>query len=220
VRRIRILIYAKQTSTRQKVRSLLEIEADFEVIGEAGDGPETLELINTRSPDILIFSLTCLGDLDILRAEHLHLKVNNIVVYSDADADYSNEMLRCGAKAYLSSECAPTELVTAVRKVMSGNLYLSSPLFERAIQNYIKKDESPSNSPSELLTRREFEVFNLVAKGSTSAQIAAFLSISRRTVEIHRANMLRKLNLASQYKQIRNYAKGLGVISSDTEDIA
>jgi len=191
---------------------LLKMESDFEVIGEANDGPEMSELTETRSFDVLIFSLTNIDDLAILQSENfrrIHLK--SVVIYYDGNANYVDEMLRSGAKAYISSEYAPTELATAVRQVISGKVYLSSPLFERAVENYIKKEPGIFNSPIELLTKREFEIFNLVAKGLTSVRIGKLLAISRRTVEIHRANMLRKLNLASQYKQIKKYAIELGI---------
>ena len=214
--KIKIIIFAKQESNRRKLCLLLKSQTDFEVIGEAGSGPEIFGLINTWPMDILVFGLTSIDELDILRTENqFRPGIKSVVVYYNENATYINDMLRSGAKAYISSECVSTELANAIREVMNGKVFLSSPLFEHAIENYIKKEPNISNTPYGMLTKRESEVFNMVVKGLTSAQIGQSLSISKRTVEIHRANILRKLNLDSQYKQIKKYAIELGILKSE-----
>jgi DNA-binding NarL/FixJ family response regulator len=129
-------------------------------------------------------------------------------------------MLSSGAKAYVSSANVDTELIVAIHEAMAGKMHLSYPLFEDAIENYIKLEPAAVSAPYGSLTKRESEVFNLVVKGLTSAQIGIQLSISRRTVEIHRANILRKLNLASQYKQIKSYAVELGILKPENGNFA
>ena len=218
--KIRIVIFAKQTSIRHKIRTLLKAEPDFEIIGEAGNSIEIYNYAVTRSFDILVFSLSTIEELDVLRAgNRYHSGLKTVVIYDDSILANKSEMLRSGAKGYVSIESIPTELVVAVREAMSGKVHLSYPLYERAIENYIKKEPAAANTPYELLTKRESEVFNMVVKGLTSAQIGVALSISRRTVEIHRANILRKLNLASQYKQIKNYAIELGILKLENENV-
>jgi DNA-binding NarL/FixJ family response regulator len=213
--KIKIVIFAKQQSNRQKLHMLLKIEPDFEIIGEAGTNIEIYNYVTVRSLDILVFDLSAVEELDMLRAEnHIRQGIKTVVVYEDKNISYTNDMLRSGAKAYVSSESASTELAAAIREVMAGKVHLSYPLFEHAIENYIKKAPNTANALYELLKKRESEVFNMVVKGLTSAQIGVSLAISRRTVEIHRANILRKLNLASQYKQIKNYAVELGILKS------
>ena len=217
----RILIFAKQSSDRQKLNMLLRVEPDFEIIGEASSGTEIFNHVAARALDILVFDLSAVDELEILRSENQYRPGTKIVVvYDDKNVSYTNEMLRSGAKAYVSSDSVSTELVKAIREVMAGKVHLSYPLFEHAIENYIKKAPNNANAPYELLTKRESEVFNMVVKGLTSAQIGVALSISRRTVEIHRANILRKLNLASQYKQIKNYAIELGILKSENENVS
>jgi two-component system, NarL family, response regulator NreC len=218
--KIRIVIFAKQTSIRHKLHSLLKAEPDFEIIGEAANGIEIYNYAVPRSFDILVFNLSGIEELDVLRTENRYRPgVKTVVIYDDNILAYKNEMLRSGAKAYVSNESVSTELVVAIREVISGKVHLSYQLYEHAIENYIKKEPAPANTPYGLLTKRESEVFNMVVKGLTSAQIGVALSISRRTVEIHRANILRKLNLASQYKQIKNYAIELGILKLENEHV-
>jgi DNA-binding NarL/FixJ family response regulator len=218
--KIKIVIFAKQTSVRHKLQTLLKMEPDFEIIGEACTGIEIYNYVVTRSFDILVFNLTAVEELDMLRTENRYRPgVKTVVIYNDNNLAYTNEMLRSGAKAYVSDASVNTELVIAIREAMSGKVHLSYPLYEHAIENYIKKEPTAANTPYGLLTKRETEVFNMVVKGLTSAQIGVSLSISRRTVEIHRANILRKLNLASQYKQIKNYAIELGILKPENENV-
>ena len=218
--KIRIVIFAKQAPNRHKLNMLLKVEPDFEIIGEAGTGIEIYNYVATRSLDVLVFDLSAVEDLEILRiANQYHAGAKTVVVYDDKSISNTTEMLRSGAKAYIASEGVSTELAAAIREVIAGKVHLSYPLFEHAIENYIKKPPTSTNAPYEQLTKRESEVFNMVVKGLTSAQIGVALSISRRTVEIHRANILRKLNLASQYKQIKNYAIELGILKSENETV-
>jgi DNA-binding NarL/FixJ family response regulator len=217
--KIKIVIFAKQESNRHKLHMLLKIEPDFEIIGEASTEIEIYNYVTVRSLDILVFDLSAVEELDILRTEnHYRQGIKTVVVYEHTNISNTTDMLRSGAKAYVSSENVSTELVVAIRDANNGKVFLSYPLFEHAIENYIKKAPNTANAPYELLTKRESEVFNMVIKGLTSAQIGVALAISRRTVEIHRANILRKLNLASQYKQIKKYAVELGILKPQNEN--
>jgi DNA-binding NarL/FixJ family response regulator len=219
--KIRIIIFAKQDSTRNKLRMLLKEEPDFEIIGEVRAGIEMHNYVVTRLFDILIFNLTAVEELDILRTENRYGPgIKTVIIYDDNNLTCNNEMLRSGAKAYVSNESVTAELAVAVREAMIGKVHLSYPLYEHAIETYIKQEPSPTNASFGLLTKRESEVFNMVVKGLTSTKIGAALCISRRTVEIHRANILRKLNIKSQYEQIKNYAIGLGIFEPENRNFA
>ncbi|NIO68877.1 MAG: DNA-binding response regulator, partial [Anaerolineae bacterium] len=124
---------------------------------------------------------------------------------------YVLEALRAGAAAYVLKESTSAELVRAVREAVAGRRYLSPPLCEHAIEAYIQKAESAALDPYETLTAREREVLHLVAEGHTNAEIAERLFISRRTVETHRANLMRKLGLRTQTDLI-SYALRRGIL--------
>jgi DNA-binding NarL/FixJ family response regulator len=121
-----------------------------------------------------------------------------IVLSMYANEAYVLEALRNGASGYVLKDSGITDLVQAVREVMAGRRYLSAPLSERAIAAYVEQSQTRSRSPYERLTSREREVLHLAAAGHTSAQIAKRLYLSPRTVETHRANLMRKLGLRSQ----------------------
>jgi DNA-binding NarL/FixJ family response regulator len=124
---------------------------------------------------------------------------------------YVLEALRNGAAAYVLKESSAADLVQAVREVVAGRRYLSPPLSERAIEAYIQRAKETTLDPYETLTNREREVLHLAAEGHTNVEIGTRLSISPRTVETHRANMMRKLGLHTQTDLIR-YALRRGIL--------
>ncbi len=186
---------------RQGLRSLLEAEPDFSVVGEAGDGLEATQLVERLQPDVLVLDLMMpsLNGLEVTRQVSQRSPQTHVVILSmHPNEAYVLEALRAGAAAYVLKESTSAELVRAVREAVAGRRYLSPPLSERAIEAYMQKAESAALDPYETLTAREREVLHLVAEGHTNAEIADRLFISRRTVETHRANMMRKLGLRTQ----------------------
>jgi len=199
---------------RQGLRALLEAEADFRLIGEAGDGLETVQLVERLKPHVLIVDLMMpsLNGLEITRQVSQRSPQTRIVILSmHANEAYVLEALRNGAVGYVLKDSSIAELVQAVREVVSGRRYLSPPLSERAIEAYLRKAEPATLDPYETLTLREREVLHLAAEGHTNAEIAEHLSISPRTAETHRANMMRKLDLRTQTDLIR-YALRRGIL--------
>lgn len=212
---ITILLADDHQIVRQGLKSLLEGESDFKVIGEASKGLESLQLTERLKPDVLVLDLM-LGDisgLEVTRQVSERSPKTAVVILSMySNEGYVLEALRAGAKAYVLKESTATELVRAIREAIAGRRYLGSPLSERAIDTYLQKSEPPAPDPYDMLTPREREVLTLAAQGLTNAEIAAKLFISRRTVEIHRANMLRKLGLRNQYTQLVRYAIKRGIL--------
>lgn len=203
---------------RQGLRALLEAEPDFSVVGEAADGLEVVRLVEKLKPDVLVTDLM-MGGMNGLEAARQVSKVSphtNVVMLSmHGNESYVIEALRAGAKAYVLKESSSEDLVHAVREAAAGHHYLGSSLSERAIETYMSKSASATQDPYESLTTREREVLHLVAQGRTSIEIAEKIFISRRTVEIHRANMMRKLGLHTKTDLIR-YALRRGILPSDT----
>jgi len=216
---ITIVLADDHQIVRKGLRALLEIEPDFRLIGEAGDGLETLGLVERLKPDVLIADLSMpgLNGLEVIRQVRQQWPQTRVIVLSMyADDAYVAEALRNGALGYVLKGCSAANLVKAVREVAAGRRYLSPPLSERGIEVYLQMAEAAALDPYETLTTREREVLHLAVEGYSSAEIAARLSISPRTVEAHRANMMRKLGLHTQTDLIR-YALKRKIILLDNE---
>jgi two-component system response regulator NreC len=199
---------------RQGLRSLLEGEPDFSVVGETGDGLEAAQLVERLQPDVLVLDLMMpsLNGLEVTRQVSQRSPQTHVVILSmHANEAHVLEALRAGAAAYVLKESTSAELVRAVHEAIAGRRYLSPPLSERAIKVYMQKAEPAAPDPYETLTAREREVLHLVAEGHTNAEIADRLFISRRTVETHRANLMRKLSLRTQTDLI-SYALRRGIL--------
>jgi len=202
---------------RQGLRALLEIEADFKIIGESGDGLETIQLVEQLHPDVLVLDLMMEGinGLEVARQLSKRAAKTGIVILSMHNNEaYVIEALKAGAKAYVLKEATSAELVRAVREAAIGRRYLSAPLSEQAIEAYTQKANGCNQEREAMLTTREREVLHLAAQGLTNAEIGARLYISRRTVEVHRTNMMQKLGLRTQTDLIR-YALQRGILMDE-----
>ncbi|MFN2270072.1 MAG: response regulator [Anaerolineae bacterium] len=209
-----ILLADDHRIVRQGLRALLEAEPDFSLVGETGDGLEAIQLAERLQPDVIVLDLMMPGinGLEATRQISDNCPQTRVVILSmHADEAYVLEALRNGASGYVLKDSSADDLVRAVREVEAGRRYLSPPLSERAIEAYTRKAQETSLDSYEELTNREREVLHLAAEGHSSTEIAERLSISSRTVETHRANMMRKLDLHSQTDLIR-YALKRGII--------
>jgi DNA-binding NarL/FixJ family response regulator len=210
-----ILLADDHHVVRLGLRALLDAEPDFDVIGEATDGLETSRMVETLKPEVLIVDLMMpgLNGLEVTRQVSQRTRQTRIIILSmHANEAYVLEALRNGASAYVLKDSRADDLVYAVREVMEGRRYLSPPLSERAINSYIRQANESTLDPYETLTNREREVLNLAAQGCNATEIAQKLSISGRTAETHRANLMRKLDLHTQTDLIR-YALRRGIIA-------
>jgi len=197
------------------MQTLLEAEPDFSVIGEAGDGLESVRFVEKLQPDVLILDLMMpgLSGLEALRIIRQRSPRTRVVVLSMHDNNaFVAEALKNGATGYVLKGSDEENLVRAVREAAAGRRFLSPPVTERAIDAYIEQARAAQLDPHETLTAREREVLQLAAEGKTGAEIAARLHISQRTVENHRASLMRKLGLKNQSELVR-YAVRRGLIS-------
>jgi two-component system, NarL family, response regulator NreC len=199
---------------RQGLRALLAAEPGLELVGEAGDGPEAVRLAERLHPDVLVLDLMLpgLGGLDVARElAHRSPRTRVVVLSMHADLGYVWEAVRAGALGYVVKEAGAAELVRAVRTVAAGQRYLGAPLSEEALAAYAARaGEGGGDDPYAGLTFREREVLQLTVEGLSGAEVAARLFISPRTVESHRASLMRKLGVRNQKELIR-YAVGRGV---------
>jgi two-component system response regulator NreC len=200
---------------RQGLRTLLESEPDFRVIGEAGDGLEAVQLVERLQPDVLVLDLMMpsLNGLEVTRQVGQRSPQTRVVILSMHSSEaYVMEALRHGAAGYVIKASSAADLIKAVREVTAGRHYLSPPLSEHAIEAYIQRAKEATLDKYETLTTREREVLHLAAEGHSNREIAERLSISPYTAMTHRANLMRKLDLHSQTDLVR-YALQRGIIS-------
>ena len=200
---------------RQGLRSLLDAEADMKVVGAASTGLEAVELIDQLRPDILVTDMMMpeLNGIEVARQALQRSPATRVIVLSmHANEGYVTQALRNGALGYVLKDSSLEELVEAVRTVLQGRRFLSASISERMIEIYIQNEKAASvDDPYETLTNREREVLQMVAEGHSSTEIADRLTISARTVETHRSNLMRKLNLSNQTELIR-YAIRKGIL--------
>jgi DNA-binding NarL/FixJ family response regulator len=210
----RIVLADDHPVVRHGVRSLLQAEPEFTVVGEASNGLETVQLVEKLQPEVLVVDLMIpgLNGLEVTRQVKQRLPQTRVVVLSmHANEPYVLEALKNGASGYVLKDSSGTDLVLAVKQVLGGQRYLSPPLSERAVEAYLQRSQDTAFDPYDALTEREREVLHLAAEGLSNPDIAARLSISPRTVETHRANLMRKLGLKTQTDLIR-YALKRGIL--------
>lgn len=199
---------------RQGLRSLLETESDFKVVGEAADGFEALDLATREKPDVMIIDVMMPGmnGLEVVRQVTRRKLPTRVIMLSMYSSEaYVLEALRDGASAYVLKGARAEELIKAVREVFADRHYLSSPLSKFALNAYVVNARTLPPERHELLTTRERQVLQLAAEGATSVAIGKRLGISSRTVETHRAHMMQKLGLRTQTDLIR-YAVRQGLL--------
>lgn len=215
---IKIILADDHQVVRKGLKALLSSDPDFEITGEAGDGLETVKMAEELQPDVLVLDLMMPGinGLEVTRQMNKkNPRIGIVILSMHSNEAYVLEALRSGAKAYILKESPPEELVRAIKEVSAGRRYLSAPLTERAIEAYTQKTETKPMDPFNQLTTRELEILQLAAQGNTNSEIAARLFISPRTVETHRTNLMRKLNLLN-HSQLIQFAIQHGIIPGKT----
>jgi two-component system response regulator NreC len=210
---IRILVADDHRLIRRGLRDLVEEEPNMEIVGEASDTDETIRLARELRPDIVLLdiSMPSIGGIETtrrLRAMAAELRVLILTVHEDESL--LREALHAGAMGYIVKRAADSELIDALRAVARGHHYVH-PSVTRALLEGLAAQRTADPEPVEPLTPRELDVLRLLAQGYTNRQIATQLSISVRTVEGHRANLMSKLGLESRLDLV-NYARRQGLI--------
>lgn len=212
---IRIVLADDHKLVRQGVRSLLEAQPGFEVIGEASDGQEAYKLIESLSPDIAFLDVMMPNLNGIETAKLVHqrtLKTRIIFLSMHANATYAVRALQSGALGYVLKDSDFTEVLNAVEHVLEGRRYLSTAIADEVLEMLLSAEAGKDES-LDLLSPREREILQLVAEGNSNATIAEKLSLSVRTVESHRLNLTKKLRITSHADLVK-FAINQGLITS------
>jgi DNA-binding NarL/FixJ family response regulator len=195
---IRVLIAEDHHLVRQGIRALLEKADDLEVVGEAQDGQEAVELAERLTPDVVVMDLSMprlngSQATERIRSQRLPTQVVILSMYSDETL--VRQALRAGAKGYLLKHSVAEELLLAVRAACRGEVYLSSSVSGAIVANALQSSEVVEEDPFDRLSAREQQVLKLVAEGRTNNSIAQIMSVSVKTVEKHRSSLMTKLNI-------------------------
>lgn len=198
----RLLLADDHAVLRSGLRLLLDAQPDLKVVGEAGDGAEALRLAAELRPDLVLLDLTMpgLSGLEALPALRKAAPGARVLILTMHDDEgYLRQALRAGASGYVLKKAADAELISAVRAVMRGEMYVHPSLTRALVEELLPPAASNSSGdPWDALSEREQEVLKLVARGHTSAEIGERLSLSAKTVETYRARGMDKLGLRSR----------------------
>lgn len=213
---IRLLLVDDHAVVRSGLKMLLASE-DVEIVGEAGSGAEAITAAESTRPDVILMDIG-LPDMSgieaarAVKARHPNIAIVALTIHEDEE--YFFKMLEAGASGYVPKRAAPEELLTAIRTAAAGDVYLYPSLAKLLVKDYLSQERAIENKAAvNGLTEREQEVLALLADGATNDEIAATLVISPKTVERHRENIMRKLNLHSRAELVR-YAIRKGIIKA------
>ncbi len=194
----RIVLADDHVLLRKGIRKIIEDSGGMTVVGEASDGLELLHLLKKETPNLVILDISMPNLRGIEATSEIkqsHPQVDVLILSMHKRKEYLYHSLSAGAKGYLLKDDTDAELLSAIETIRGGGIYLSSILAEELTSDFVKICSGAVKLPQEDLTTRERQILKLVAEGKTSEEIASLLFISTRTVQNHRANMMKKLNI-------------------------
>ena len=197
----KVIIVDDHTLMRNGLEAMLAIEPDFDVVGVAADGRAAIRLATELEPDIMVIDLSMprTSGIDaIAQVKRQRPEVKIVALTFHKEDKYIHATLEAGADAYVLKDDSRDELMAALKSVMSGNTYLSPAISAKVVAGYLSGNNVVSQDSSwDILTQRERQVIKLIAEGKRTKEIAAYLSLSPKTVEKHRTNLMKKLDLHS-----------------------
>lgn len=213
---LRVVLADDHALVRAGIRALLEKLPGIEVVGEADNGRQALELIKKTSPNLILLDISMaeLGGLEALpRIVRDFPGVKVLILSGHANEEYVLRALRCGATGYMLKEAAAEELGLAIKAVAQDKTYLSPSVSRTVVESYLQR-AAGEEGPIEQLTARQREVLQLIAEGKNTKEIASTLEVSVKTVEAHRLQLMARLNIHDVPGLVR-YAIRSGLVSSD-----
>ena len=219
MKKITVLLCDDHTVLREGLRLLLQTEADIQVVGEAANGQESVREAKRLRPDVVVQDLAMpllngLGAARQIADEVPSAKVLILSAYSDDQ--YIEHAIEAGAAGYLMKETAGDDLLRAIREIAKGNAFFSPPVARRLLKQWQEKllNGSPVRTMATTLTSRQMEILQLIAEGYATKQIAGLLTLSIKTVEKHRQDLMDTLNIHN-IAALTRYAVSIGVVESN-----
>lgn len=198
---IRILIVDDHAILRAGIRALLQFHNDLEVVGEAADGAEALHQVQSLKPDVVLMDIGLPGMDGLAAAREIvsaHPKVRVLILTQHENREYVRPALKMGAAGYILKRAPDDSLIRAIRTVHDGGTYLDPGVSDVLMDDFRRQPGEASADPYDALSEREREVLVLLAQGKTYQEVAEVLFISVKTVDFHRANVMRKLGLENR----------------------
>ena len=201
--KLRIVLADDHETVREGLKMIVNAQDDMEVVGFAGDGTEAVARAQELLPDVLVMDIS-MPKLNGLKATrkltNVCPQVKVLTLSRHADDGYIRELLAAGACAYVLKQSAPSELIHAIRAVAAGGKYIDPKLTAKVVNSYSERARGEAKG---VLSDRESEVLRLIALGYSNKEIGASLSLSVKTIEVHKANAMRKLNITSRIDLVR-----------------
>jgi len=203
---LRILLADDHETVRHGLKLLIDSQSDMGVVGEAADGNGVLQQAKTLKPDIIVMDISMPGMNGLIATRTLKRVQPDVAIVAltrHDDETYLEELLRAGASGYVLKQSAPLEFLQAIRAVAAGGVYLDPAMTSRVADGLLAGNAEVSSQPRAAISERESEVLRLIAVGHSNKEVATQLKISVKTVEVHKANAMRKLGLTGRVDIIR-----------------
>jgi DNA-binding NarL/FixJ family response regulator len=204
--KLRILLADDHAMMREGLRMLVGAQEDMEVVGEASDGRKAVALAQELMPDVVVMDVSMPGLNGLKATERLQKLCPEIKVLTltrHADSAYLQQLLQAGSRGYVLKQSAAGELVRAIRAVVAGNTYLDPVVTGRIVETAVGRRGTSASSAEKDLSAREQEVLQLIAWGHANKEIAHRLDLSVKTVEVHKANAMRKMGMKNRIDIVR-----------------
>lgn len=194
----KIILAEDHVLVREGIKKIIEAFPGLEVVGEVGDGPELMKLLKRLPADMVVLdiSMPSLPGIEATREiKQTYPSVKVLILTMHKKKEYLNNAIAAGVDGYLLKEDAPKELLNAIEKIRQGMVYVSPLLASDLANLYVKRQRQEEAEPTEPLTPREIEIIKMIAEGKSSKEIAEIMFLSFRTIQNHRAKIMKKLNL-------------------------
>jgi DNA-binding NarL/FixJ family response regulator len=195
---VRILLADDHVTVRHGLKLLIDSQPDMKVVAEASDGNHALQLVAETKPDVVVMDISMPGMNGLVATQKLkqrHPEIAIVTLTRHGDDAYLQELLRAGVSGYVLKQSAPTELLHAIRAAAGGGQYLDSTLTARVTAQFLSREGKRVSKSGATITQRESDVLRLIASGYSNKEIAARMTLSVKTVEAHKSNAMRKLDL-------------------------
>ncbi|MBN1498679.1 MAG: response regulator transcription factor [Spirochaetes bacterium] len=207
IKKKKVLLIDDHPVVRNGIKQIIDLEENYFVSGEASNADEAIAEINKNQPDIAIIDIT-LGSnasgIDLVKKiKERFPKIISLILSMHDEGIFAERAIRAGAKGYLMKEVAPVNIIAALDKISSGNLYLSKEMFEKIVDKMVHGVEEKTNTSVDVLSDRELEVFQHIGNGYSSKEISKKLNLSIYTVESHKRNIREKLKLHDASELLR-----------------